>query len=157
MSTPWLHLTALVIYLGSLAGLWLVALPRLSRIKDHEGQVEFLVRCLKVYNPVQTGALGVLVLSGAFQLTDLKAAYRDSFIQQFGATLEWKLALSFVLIVFSTYQTMGVGHRFVRRYEVGERPSIHEMRSVVRRLKILTLCIVSLALVTVWFGMKMAG
>ena len=157
MLLSWLHLTALVVYLGSLVGLWLILLTRLPRINDHKGQVKFLVRSLKLYNPLQIGALGLLVLSGAFQLTDLKAAYRESFVTELGATLGWKLALSFVVIIFSTYQSMGVGHRFVKRCEAGEPPSPGEVKSVVRRLKISTFCIVSLALVTVWFGMKMVG
>lgn len=157
MSLSWLHLTALAVYLGSLAGLWLFSLSRLPNIKGHEGQAKFLIRSLKLYNPVQIGALGVLVLSGAFQLTDLKAAYRESFMQELGATLGWKLATSFVLIIFSTYQSMGVGHRFVRRYEGGEPVSPRDVQAVTRRLKISTLCILALAMVTAWFGVKMGG
>lgn len=155
MLIPWLHLTSLAVYLGSLVGLWVMVLPALSAVRDHEEQVKLLARSLKLYNPVQTGALGLLVLSGAFQLTDMKAAYRELFLKELGVMLGLKLILSFVLIVFSTYQSMGVAHRFVRRYEGEESLSPQELQSVVQRLKTSTLFILLLALITIWLGVQL--
>ena len=157
MLSSWLHLIALAVYLGSLIGLWVMLLPGLSVLKNHEGQVKLLARSLKLYNPLQSGALGLLVLSGAFQLTDLKAAYRELFIRELGTTLGVKLILSFVLIILSTYQSMAVAHRFVRRYEGGEPISPHEVQSVAQRLKSSTLFILFLALVTLMVGVRMRG
>lgn len=153
----WLHLTALTVYLGSVIGLGWILLPALSSIKNHEGQVDLLVRSLKLYNPLQIGALGLLVISGAFQLTDLKAAYRELFVKELGMTLGLKLILSFVVIVLSTYQSMGVAHRFVRRYEGGEPLSPQELQSVTQRLKFLTFSILLLAVATAWLGVRMRG
>ena len=157
MLISWLHLISLAAYLGSVVGLWLIVFPALSAVKNHQGQLELLARSLKYYNPFQTGALGVLVLSGAFQLTDLKAAYRELFIKELGVTLGLKLILSFVLIVFSTYQSMAVGHRFVRRYEGGESFSPQELQAVAQRLKATTLTILFLAIITLWLGVQLRG
>jgi uncharacterized membrane protein len=157
MLSSWLHLAALTVYVGSLIGLWWILLPSLSAIKKHEGQVELLARGLKLYNPLQTGALGLLVISGAFQLTDLKAAYRELFVKELGLTLGLKLLLSFVLIVLSTYQSMAVAHRFVRKYEGGEPPSPQELHSLTQRLKVSTLSILLLAVATVFLGLRMRG
>ncbi len=157
MLISWLHLISLAAYLGSVVGLWCIVVPALSAVRDHEGQLILLARSLKYYNPFQTAALGVLVLSGAFQLTELKAAYRELFIKELGVTLGWKLILSFVLIVFSTYQSMAVGHRFVRRYEAGESFSPRELQAVTRKLKITTLTILLLAVVTLWLGVQLRG
>ena len=148
---------SLAAYLGSVIGLWLVLLPSLSAIKSHEGQLKLLARSLKLYNPLQTGTLGLLVLSGAFQLTELKATYRELFMKQLGVTLVLKLALSFVLIVLSTYQSMAVAHRFVRRYEGGEPLSPQDLQSVARRLRISTRAILLLALMTALVGVWMRG
>lgn len=155
MLSSWLHLMALVVYLGSVTGLWVILLPSLSVIKNHEGQVKLLAHSLRLYNPLQTGALGLLVLSGAFQITDLKAAYRELFIRELGETLGLKLILSFVLIVLSTYQTMGLAHRFVRRYEGGESLSPQELGSVVQRLRISTISILLVAVATLWLGVRL--
>ena len=157
MLISWLHLISLAAYLGSVVGLWRIVVPALSAVRDHEGQLILLARSLKYYNPFQTAALGVLVLSGAFQLTELKAAYRELFLKELGVTLEWKLILSFALVVFSTYQSMAVGHRFIRRYEAGEPFSAQELRAVTRKLKITTLAILLLAVVTLWLGVQLRG
>ena len=157
MLTSWLHLMALAIYLGAIAGLWAILLPNLSVIKGHEMRLKLLGRGLKLYNPLQSGALGVLVLSGAFQITDLKATYRELFVRELGATLGLKLLLSFVLILLSTYQTMAVGLRFVRRYEAGEPFTPQELESVVKRLRSSTLFLILLSAITLWVGTRLRG
>lgn len=148
---------SLALYLGSAAGLWVVLLPTLSLVKNHEGQARLLARSLKLYNPLQTGALGLLVLSGALQLTDLKAAYRELFIKEVGVTLGLKLILSFVLIVLSVYQSMAVAHRFVRRYEAGEPFSPQQLQSLSRQLRVTLLPILLLSAMTLWLGVRLRG
>ena len=155
MLLSWLHLISLAVYLGSLVGLWVMVLPVLSAIQNHEERIKMVARSLKLYNPVQTASLGVLILSGAFQLTDLKAAYRELFLRELGLTLAVKLLLSFFLIVFSTYQSMAVAHRFVRRSEQGESFSPRELQSVTRRLKTSTLAILLLTMIIVWLGVQL--
>jgi uncharacterized membrane protein len=148
MLSSWLHLLALTVYIGSLIGLWVVFLPSLAGIKNHETRAKLLVRGLKLYNPLQCGALGVLVISGAFQLTALKAAYRELFVKELGGRLGLKLSLSFVLIILSTYQSMGVAHRYVRRYEAEENTTPQDVELLIRRLRSSTPAILFVALLT---------
>jgi uncharacterized membrane protein len=157
MLISWLHLSALAVYLGSVVALCTMLLPALSVIKDHKGQTKLLARCLKLYNPLQIGVLGLLVLSGALQLTNLKAAYRELFMKELGMRLGLKLILSFVLILLSVYQSMGVAHRFVKRYEGEEPLSSQELGSVVQRLRVSALSILLLGLVTAWLGVRLSG
>ena len=157
MLISWLHLTSLAVYLGSLVGLQVMVLPALSVVKNHAEQVRLLARSLRLYNPLQVGSLGLLVLSGALQLTDLKAAYRELFLKELGVILGLKLMFSFVLIVVSTFQSMGVAHRFVRRYEGGESFSPQELQSVTQRLGTSTLVILLLAIITLWLGVQLRG
>lgn len=157
MFNSWLHLIALATYLGAVTGLLLLLLPSLSLTKEYEDRVQLLVRGLKLYNPLHIGSLGVLLVSGAVQLTELKAAYRELFIKQLGMTLGWKLALAFLLVLCSVYQSMGVGHRFVRRTEGGQPVSPQELNSVTRRLKSQSWVILLLALVTLWVGLRLGA
>ena len=157
MLVSWIHLMALAVYLGAIAGLWVILLPSLSVVKTHEGRLQLLARGLKLYNPLQSGALGLLVLSGAIQVTDLKASYRELFAREFGMTLGIKLVLAFFLVLFSTYQSMAVAHRFVRRYEGGESCSPQELQSLTKRLRGSTLFLLILSLFTLWFGMRLRG
>jgi uncharacterized membrane protein len=155
MLNAWLHLIALIVYLGAIGGLWLLLLPSLSVIEKHENRANFLARGLKFYNPLQVGALGILLFTGAFQLTELKAIYREAFVKQFGYDLGMKLLFAFLLVIFSVYQSMGIGHRFVRRHEGGEPVTSQELESVVRRLRSSNWCILFFALITFWFGLRL--
>jgi uncharacterized membrane protein len=155
MLVSWLHLAAFALYLGCLAGLWIVVLPTVSN-RD-ESQAHLLARKLKLYNPLQTAALGVMVLSGAIQLTDLKAVYRESFAKQLGAILAIKLSLAFVLVVLGIHQTMGIGLPFVRRCEGGDPISSQDIAKVVRRLRYSVLPLFLLTLLTAYMGLKMRG
>ena len=153
MLNSWFHLVALIVYLGAVVGLWAILLPSVTAIEKHEDRVGFLARALKFYNPLQVGALGILIFSGAFQLTELKAMYRELFVKQVGYQLAVKLAFAFLLVIFSVYQSMGIGHRFVRRHEGGDAVSPQELDSLIRRLKGAHWCILILALITLWLGL----
>jgi uncharacterized membrane protein len=155
MFYTWLHLIALIVYLGAVVGFWLMLLPAAAVLDKHDDKVKFLARGLKFYNPLQIGALGILLFTGAFQLTELKAAYRDTFIQQIAYTLGLKLLFAFLLVIFSVYQALGIGHRFVRRHEGGDVVSPTEIDAILRRLKSANWCILFFAAITLWLGMRL--
>lgn len=155
MLNSWLHMLALIVYLGAVVGLWALLLPSAAAIEKHEDRAGFLARGLKYYNPLQVGALGILIFTGAFQLTELKAMYRELFIKQVGYQLAVKLTFAFLLVIFSVYQSMGIGHRFVRRHEGGDAVSPQELDSLIRRLKSAHWCICILALITLWLGLRL--
>ena len=157
MLNSWLHLLALTVYLGSLGGLWILILSPLPMIRNQDEQIEFLARSLKVYNPLLIGALGLLVLTGAFQVTDLKASYRELFTRELGLTLSLKLILSFVIIILSTYQSMGVALRFVRRWESEDSIQFKEIQSVAHRLRGSTIILVFLTLITALVSIRILG
>jgi len=156
MLYSWLHLIALVVYIGAVVGLWFMLLPAVTILPDDEAKAQLLARGLNFYNPLQVGALGIILFTGAFQLTALKAAYRELFIKQFGYILSVKLLFVFVLVIFSVYQGLGVGHRFVRRYEGGESVTGAELRSIIGRLKGANWCIALLTMITVWLGIRLS-
>lgn len=151
----WLHLIALAVYLGAVVGLWIMLLPATSTLHNDKDKVEFLARGLKLYNPVQIGALGILLFTGAFQLTDLKAVYRELFIKQMGYDLGIKLCFVFLLVLGSVYQSMGIAHRFVKQHENGNTPTTQEFDSLVRKLKGSNGLILVLGLITLWFGLRL--
>ena len=153
MLYSWLHLIALIVYLGAVVGFWVMLLPSVAVLDRHEDKVRFLARGLKFYNPLQVGALGVILFSGAFQLTELKAAYREMFIQQLAYKLGIKLAFTFFLVIFSVYQALGIGHRFVKRVEGGDEVNSEDLSRITRRLTGANWLILIFAAITLWFGM----
>ena len=59
MLYSWLHLIALVVYIGAVVGLWFMLLPAVTILPDDEAKAQLLARGLKFYNPLQVGALGI--------------------------------------------------------------------------------------------------
>ena len=155
MLYSWIHVIALIVYVGAVVGFWLMLLPSAAILDKHEDRVRFLARGLKFYNPLQVGALGIILFSGAFQLTDLKAAYRETFIQRLAFNLAIKLLFAFLLVLFSVYQALGVGHRFVKRVEGGDQVKPDELASVIRRLRSANWLILIFAAVTMWLGLRL--
>jgi len=155
MLYSWLHLVALIVYLGAVIGFWLMLLPSTKILEKHDDRVRFFARGLKFYNPLQIGGLGVVLFSGAFQLTELKAAYREMFIKQFAYDLGIKLSFAFLLVLVSVYQALGIGHRFVKRVEGGDAVKADEFAAVVRRMRSANWLILFFAGLTVWLGMRL--
>jgi len=155
MLYTWLHLIALIVYLGAVLGFWLMLLPSVSVLEKHDDKLQLLARGLKFYNPLQVGALGIILFSGAFQLTELKAVYRETFIKELGYILLIKLSFAFLLVIFSVYQALGIGHRFVRRHEGGDTVTAEQLTAIIRRLTSANWCILLLAAITIWLGLRM--
>ena len=155
MFYSWLHLIALVVYLGAVIGFWLMLLPAVAVLEKHDEKVRFFVRGLKFYNPLQVGSLGIILFTGAFQLTELKAAYRENFFKYLEYNLFIKLIFAFLLVMFSVYQALGIGHRFVRRTEGGDEVSPEQLSSIINRMTSANWCILLFAAITLWLGLRL--
>ena len=144
------HLSALAVYLASTVWLLLV-LARIRRVGDPAEQRRRLVRQLRPYNVLSVGAVGVLIVSGASALTDMKALYGPAYV-----LLLWplakKLTLTFLLTMAATYVSFGLAHRLVRA-EQGHLPvDGAELRGMLGRLRGGALLALALALWTSWVG-----
>jgi uncharacterized membrane protein len=150
--THWIHLLAVAVYLGATLAVALVFLPAMEAVEDPVLQRRLLAHGLRPYNVLSVGALGVLVISGASGLTDLKATMGPEF-----GRLLWrlvgKLSLTFLLINVATYFSFGLAHRLVRA-ELGQLPVEAEKQAgMVRRMRAAAWMGVGLAAWTVWVGM----
>lgn len=153
--THWIHLLAVAVYLGTTLAVALVFLPVVEAVEDPVLQRRLLARGLKPYNVLSVGALGVLVISGASGLTDLKAMMGPEFGQLVWRLLG-KLTLTFVLINVATYFSFGLAHRLVRA-ELGQLPVEPEKQAgMIRRMRGAAWLGVALAAWTAWVGMGLA-
>src|SRR5437773_6293212 len=152
--TRWVHLLAVAVYLGATLAVALVFLPAMEAVGDAALQRRLLARGLRPYNVLSVGALGVLVISGASGLTDLKAALGPGFVHLIWP-LAGKLALSFLLINVATYLSFGLAHRLVRA-ELGQLPVEPEKQAgMIRRMRGTAWLGVALAAWTVWVGVAL--
>ena len=149
------HIISLTLHIGLVAALWRILLPALRQEPPGDSRIELLVRVLRVYNPVQIGLLGVLTLTGASGITDLKALHGASYAQEFGSALAVKLVLAFFVIMLGTWQCMGIAHRFVRLHESPEGATAAGAEAVVRKLERSSVVMLVVLAATVWAGLSM--
>lgn len=149
--TRLIHVLGLATYLGSTLALVLVFLPAAESIDDPALQRRVLAKGLKPYNILTVGALGVLIMSGATSLTDMKVNLGAEYARYLWP-LVGKLSLTFAVTMIGTWLSFGIAHRLVRA-ELGQLPVEPELqRSMVRRMRMAGWLGVFFAAWTTWVG-----
>ncbi len=149
------HIISLTLHIGLVGALWRILLPVLRHDSMRERRVELLVRVLRVYNPAQIGLLGILTLTGASRITDLKALHGVFYAQEFGGALAVKLLLAFFVIMLGTWQCMGIAHRFVRLHESPEGVTAEGADAVLRKLDRSSVMMLVFLAATVFAGLSL--
>jgi len=153
--TRFIHLLAVATYFGATLDFAVVFLPAAEAVDDAALQRRVLARGLKPYNLISVGALGVLIVTGASSLTDMKALFGRDY-----ALLLWplvrKLSLTFALTMVATYISFGIGHRLVRA-ELGALPVEPEkQRGQIARMRGAAWLALALAAWTTWVGLGLS-
>lgn len=153
--TLWLHLLGLAIYFGSGVTLVVVLLPMAVQIPVARDKQRFLAQGLRLYNPLSIGALGVALMTGAFNLTSYKALLGRRFFDLLGGVLGLKLLLVFLLINVSAAVSLGMGHRVVRTELRGEEIEPQRLNGLVKRMQIFTVVALVLTAWIVWVSLNL--
>lgn len=149
------HIVAVGVYLGATVLLGVAVETIGRRAVDASGRRQRFAELFRSYNPLAIGALGVVVMTGAWTLTPYKAALGAGYFAQVGSVLAGKLALAFAVILFATWVCFGICHRMVRADQGALPVTDAELRNVLRRLRMAIWLTVGLTLVTVWFALGM--
>lgn len=128
------HLLATGLYLGATAGLALFTVPQARRTADAAARRTVLARSLRIYDPLAIAVLGVMVMTGAWSITEYKQTLGTNYFADFGEHLVWKLGLAFLVVMSGTYIAFGLGHRLVRQDEWGEEVDEAKLRGMTSRL-----------------------
>jgi hypothetical protein len=114
----------------------------------------FLAQALRFYDPLAVATLGIIVMTGAFNLTRYKDAMRGEFFSQLGWLLTWKLGFAFLVVMVGVYSAFGLGHRIVRAEMAGDPFEPDQLDSITRRLAYA--CAINLILLglTAWLGLE---
>ncbi|HJT55700.1 MAG TPA: CopD family protein, partial [Ktedonobacteraceae bacterium] len=110
----WLYLAAQGLWLGSVAYLAFVLLPRLPISEpDHYG--ESLVILLRRYTPLLTGAIGVVLVSGLFLSESAISNIQQLITAAYGRALLVEIALVVVMLIFTGYALLNLLPRLSRQ------------------------------------------
>ena len=151
----WLHVLALATYGGATLAVVVMLLPAANGVADPTARRTVLVRGLRVYDPLAIAALGVLVMTGAFNLTAYKDAFRGQFFERVGWLLVWKLVLAFAVVMVGTYITFGLAHRIVRSELLEDPVDATWLASMSRRLSYACILALVLLAITTWLGLEL--
>lgn len=105
----WLHMLATVTWIGSLAAINLLVLPASTRTLKLADQLSFITALQKRLEPLAWFCMGLLLLTGLFQLST--SPHYDGFLS---ISTQWSLAilakhgLAVVMVVVSAIQTWEV-------------------------------------------------
>ncbi len=147
------HLLSLGAYFGATLYFALFVPPAAQGISGAAERQAFLAACFRTYNPLAIGAVGVQVLTGAFNLTRYKAALGPDFFARLGPVLAWKLGLVFLLVMLATYVSFGLGHRIVRYQQWGELLPDPVLAAAARRLRPALLVALALTTAIAWLSL----
>jgi uncharacterized membrane protein len=151
----WLHLLAFAAYAGATLALLLICLPLARKEDDPELRRRIIAGVMRVYDPLTIAALGVLVMTGAFNLTAYKAALQTLFFDRLGTLLAWKLFFTFLLINLGAYMAFGLGHRLVRSADADQPVDPTSVANLLRRLRVTATLALVLISVIAWLALRM--
>ena len=158
----WAHVLSLAVFFGSGVTLLVMLLPPAARIDDPVEKQTYLSKGLKYYNPLSIGSLGVVLMTGAWNLTSFKSKPGLSFftadgsLSDFGGLLGFKLLIVFFLINVSAAVSLGMGHRLVRTEVRGEAFPPEKLPGLVKRIQIFTILALALTAWIVWISLDMS-
>jgi len=158
----WLHLCAMAAYVGAQFAVIYMLIPTAETAPNEAARRSSLIAGFKFYNPFTIAVLGIVVISGATRLTDLKASMKFDYFARIGSALELKLALAFVLIFIQTYVTFGLAFRIGRQEEVaahgdGEAFTVEQVNSMLRRIRAMAWFTIVLAAAVIWVSLTMVS
>jgi uncharacterized membrane protein len=156
-----IHVLAMAAFFGVQFAMIYMLLPAAHQAKDEPHRRAILIQGFRFYNPFTLGMLGILVITGAMRITDLKAAMAGDYFARIGYLLAWKLGLVFLLIFIQTYVTFGLAFRIGRQEEVaahGDGPpfTIEKINSMLTRIRAMTWITIILTAAIVWESLGLA-
>ncbi len=138
--TYWLHLLAVVSWVGSLAGISFLILPAMQRALDPDTQLVFIEAMQKRLEPIAWFSMSLLLVTGLFQMS--VNPHYDGFLS---TSTQWSLAilakhlLGIIMVVVSAIQTWEVIPSIRRAIVKSKKSKNTEELDTLRRREILLL------------------
>jgi len=160
--STWIHILGLSAYFGGQFGMLYMLMPAAATARDEAARRAALIAGFRFYNPFSIATLGVVVMSGAIRLTDLKAAMKFEYFSRIGGPLSLKLLLAFLLIFIQTYITFGLTFRIGRQEEIaahGDGPpfTVDQVNSILARARAMAWVTIALAAAIMLVSLRIVG
>ena len=151
----WIHLVSSGIYAVATGFVAFISLPRARSRSDAPARLAAIAAAMRIYDPLSIALLGVNLMTGAFAVTNYKAALGPAFFARMGVPLAWKLLFAFLLINLAAYIAFGIGHRLVSRAHWDEPLDANWVDSMLKRLQTSMILALLLLAVIIWIALGM--
>lgn len=105
------HLVPWALGMGAAFYFAFIAVPLANRFLEGELRTKFIRWNIKYYSPFLLLMLSIVVVTGAWRLTDYKIVLGLQYFQDVSTVLIIKLILFFVVYILAAYQSFGLGLR----------------------------------------------
>jgi len=143
------HLVPWALGMGAVFYFAFVAVPLANRYLKGEERLKFLRRNVKYYSPFFLLMMSIVVVTGAWRLTDYKVVLGIQYFSDVSTVLIIKLSLFLVIYLLAAYQSFGLGLRITGQGEKAMGDEVPEavVDGVVKKMR--TIAYVNLALMTI--------
>jgi len=105
------HLVPWSLGMGAVFYFAFIAVPVANRLLEAPQRTQFIRWNIKYYSPFFLLMLSIMVVTGAWRLTDYKIVLGMQYFQDVSTVLIIKLCLFFVVYILAAYQSFGLGLR----------------------------------------------
>ena len=105
------HLVPWALGMGSVFYFAFIAVPLANRFLEGESRLKFIRWNIKYYSPFFLLMMSIMVVTGAWRLTDYKIVLGIQYFQDVSTVLIVKLVLFFIVYILAAYQSFGLGLR----------------------------------------------
>lgn len=152
------HLLPWALGMGSAFYFAFIAVPLANRLLEGEKRLEFIRWNIKYYSPFFLLMMSIVVVTGAWRLTDYKIVLGIQYFQDVSTVLIVKLILFMVIYLLAAYQSFGLGLRVTGQGKEAMADSVAAgvVDTVFKKMR--TIAIINLVLmsVTVYVGLKLS-
>jgi len=134
----WVHLFSAVIFVGGSFFIWLVVMPASHRIaKDESERTQIVGKIAKDFAKITNPTLGILVLTGLYNISWYLPSYQDLFaFQTYGEKVLFiKVVLSLILIFLIYAHGLYYGRKIVK---LAQERNVEGLRAVRKRSRIIS-------------------
>ncbi len=153
----WLHLSGIIISLGSAVLIVGAVYPGTTWIEDKSQRFMMIAGILKYFHPLFLFGICLIFMTGAIGLTDLKIDLGTAYYTKIGSVLLQKFGLTMLIFLFGSMQCVGTGLRVARMANgVIESDEPTKTRYLMKIYRTTIINIILLA-VTLYIGLKLPG
>jgi len=152
------HLIPWTIGMGSAFYFAFGAVPMANRTLAGEERLRSLRRNVKFYHVTFLLAMSLMVVTGAFRLTDYKIALGTQYFSDVSTVLIVKLLIFFVVYILAAYQSFGLGLRITGTGEqaMGDEVAADLVDKTVSRMRSIAILNLFLMSATAYAGLMLS-